>query len=138
MKVEKLDRVAMNVENLDKAIAFFSDLLGITFDKLPSPPGMRSQVAISPAGLELLEMGLEALNDQPPIQKEGIYCFHFKVDNLERAKAEMKKKGVRLIRDITLGTLKEAVFCRDDLHGAVIVLVEYTKPKVIEAIRERA
>ena len=137
MKVEKLDRVAMNVEDLDKAIAFFSDLLGITFDKLPSPPGMRSQVAISPSGLELLEMGLEALEDQTPIQKEGVYCFHFKVDNLEQAKEEMKKKGVRLIREITLGTLKEAVFCRDDLHGAVIVLVEYTKPKVIEAILER-
>ena len=138
MKVEKLDRVAMNVEDLDKAIAFFSDLLGITFDKLPSPPGMKSQVAISPSGLELLEMGLEALEDQTPIQKEGVYCFHFKVDNLEQAKEEMKKKGVRLIRDITLGTLKEAVFSRDDLHGAVIVLVEYTKPKVIEAILERA
>ena len=131
MKIEKLDRVATTVENLDEVISFFSDLLGITFDKLPS-----GKVAISPSGLELLEVGTTLPNLALPAKNEGIYCFHFKVDDLEQAKAEMEKKGIRLLREITLGTLKELIYDPDDLHGITLVLVEYKTSRVIDAIRE--
>jgi predicted enzyme related to lactoylglutathione lyase len=131
MKIEKLDRVATTVEHLDEAIKFFSDLLGITFDKLPS-----GKVAISPSGLELLEVGSTLPNLSLPAKNEGVYCFHFKVSDLEQAKAEMEKKGIRLLREINLGTLKELIYSPDDLHGITLVLVEYKTPKVIDAIWE--
>lgn len=154
MKIEKLDRVVLGVENMDEAKRLFSDLLGITFDEIPfegvepretkrpgaaaesanrpsQPAGQRrTRVAISPAGLELIERS-------QPGQKEGFICFHFKVSDYEGAKAEMEKKGIPLRTDITLGTLREAIYPADDLHGATMGLVAYETPTVMEAIRTK-
>ncbi|MFC1971615.1 VOC family protein [Chloroflexota bacterium] len=141
MKVEKLDRVAINVKNLDAAVKLFSDLFGINFYRVPVEDLERTvtehgdrpyeelvqKVFISPTGLHLRE-------ESSPVTREGIFSFHLKVSNLEEAKAEMKAKGIRLIMEYTQGGQKGAVYSSDDLFGVRIVLVEYEGPSAIEAM----
>jgi hypothetical protein len=68
---------------------------------------------------------LELLESTPPVEKEGLDNIHLKVPNLEQAKAEMKREGIRLIEEITGPHFKEAVFHSDDLCGVTLCLVEY-------------
>lgn len=143
MKVEKLDRVAINVKNLDEARRLFSDLFSTKFTMSPldtlektehaernSGETKFSKIAFSPIGLELIETS-------PPCEEEGLRSFHLKVSNLEEAKAEMVKKGVRLVSEFRHGGLKEAIFNRGDLHGVRLVLVEYDAPDVMSAILQK-
>jgi len=143
MKVEKLDRVAIEVKDLDMAKRLFSDLLGINFEMSPLDTLERvehderdsrvtqfKKIALSPIGLELIETS-------PPCEREGLRSFHLKVSNLEEAKAEMKGKGIRLLSEFRHGGLKEAIFSPDDLHGVRLVLVEYDAPDVISAILQK-
>lgn len=145
MKVEKLDRVAMHVDNLEEAIALFSSILGTRFDMTPREgvkfkktitehadrafEEIRNRIAISPEGIELVEM-------PKPQPKEGLRSFHLKVSNLEEAKAQMKAKGIRMTAELELGGLKEAIYSPEDLHGVRLVLVEYDAPSVISAMRQ--
>ena len=141
MKVEKVDRVAINVKNLDEAVKLFSDLFGITFYRVPQEKLKRTvtehgdrpfeelvhKVAISPIGLHIRE-------ESSPVTKEGVFSFHLKVSNLDEAKAEMKAKGIRLLMELTQGGQRGAVYSSDDLYGVRIVLVEYEGPSAIEAM----
>lgn len=148
MEIERLERVAVAVKNIDEAIALFSKVFGFTFVKtveLCAEAGVerkktitehgdyaseeawnRAKVAISPIGLEVIE-------SDPPVEKEGVRSFHFKVSNLEQAKAEMKEKGIRLVAQLDIGLLKEAIYSAEDLCGCRIVLTEYATPTVFEA-----
>ncbi len=154
MKIEKLDRVVVYVDDLKKSKQRFSELLGIEFDQIPfrevdpikmepgpgSPPASGEssgggvprpqRVAISRVGLELIEGMLEP--GQPP----RVGCFHFKVADYEGAKAEMEQKGLPLLTDITLGTLREAIY-QPDAEGPLMGLVWYDKPYVMESIKSK-
>jgi hypothetical protein len=154
MKIEKLDRVVVYVDDLERSKRQFSELLGIEFDEIPfgevepmklepgpgAPPagaegsggGAQSlqRVAISRAGLELIEGPLEP--GQPP----RVACFHFKVADYEGAKAEMEQKGLPLLTDITLGTLREAIY-QPEAEGPLMGLVAYDEPYVMESIKRR-
>ena len=154
MKIEKLDRVVVYVDDLKKSQQRFSELLGIDFDQIPfrevdpikmepgpgSPPASGEssgggvprpqRVAISRVGLELIEGMLEP--GQPP----RVGCFHFKVADYEGAKAEMEQKGLPLLTDITLGTLREAIY-QPDVEGPLMGLVWYDKPYVMESIKSK-
>jgi hypothetical protein len=154
MEIEKLDRVVVYVDDLEKSKRRFSELLEIEFDDIPfrevepiklepgpgAPPasGERSgggaprpqRVAISRVGLELIEGMLE------PGQPARVGCFHFKVADYEGAKAEMVQKGLPLLTDITLGTLREAIY-QPEAEGPLMGLVWYDKPYVMESIKTK-
>lgn len=138
MKVEKLARGAFGVRNLDDSVKIFSDLLGITFVKLsdevkkgsiiskksytehasPSQIKLQRKAAVSQVGLELVET-------DPPVEKEGLRSFHLKASNIEEAKKELKEKGLFLVQEVELGGVKGTIFRPDGLHGVTLVLAEY-------------
>jgi len=143
MKVERLDRVAINVQNLDEAQKFFSDLLGTKFEMSPIETLEKKEHIASTSdgtvfkGIAFSPIGLELIETSPPCKEEGLRSFHLKVSDLEEAKAEMKRKGVRLVAEFRHGGLKEAIFSRDDLRGVRLVLVEYHAPDVMSAILQK-
>ena len=51
---ESIDRIAIAVKDLDKAVGFFSDLLDISFYVFPTQEGMEMRGAYSVCGLELI------------------------------------------------------------------------------------
>ena len=125
MKAERIEVIGLNVRNLDEAIDFFSDILGTTFIK-PAPgrrtkkltdhadPAFESaklKIAIDRTGY------LELIESTPPLEDEGIRSFHVTVPDIEEAKAELKKKGIRLMADVSSSGFKEAIFHPDDLNG---------------------
>ena len=148
MKVERMETLGVNVKNLDEAIRFFSDLLGITFVKRVEGASKREVVITEHADRAFEEIKLknaldrtgflELIESDPPVQKEGIRSIHFKVPDIEEAKAEMKRKGIRLIKDVEfkdvkLGGLKEAIFHPDDVYGIRLCLVEYEAPTLVDS-----
>jgi hypothetical protein len=146
MKIEKMEVVGVNVKNLDLAMKFFSEVLEVEFKdfrfgqdvKVEAAPieaadtstlsfdGTR--IAIDPKGY------LELIQGNPPAEQEGLRNVHFKVPNLDEAKAEMKRKGVRLVADTKVGGLREAIFHPDDVYGIRLCLIEYDAPTMIEAL----
>lgn len=149
MQIERMEVVGINVQNLEKAMKVFSDILGISFRpfrfgvdvKVEAGPidaadastlsFAGSRIAIDPTGY------LELIEATPAVETEGLRNVHFKVTDLEAAKVEMKAKGIRLVANTTVGGLKEAIFHPDDLHGLRLCLIEYTAPTMIEALLQK-
>ena len=77
---------------------------------------------------------LELIEWNPPVEKEGLSNIHFKVPDLEQAKAEMKRQGIRLVEEIIDVNFKEAVFHSDDLCGVTLCLVEYNANDLLDLI----
>ncbi|MFC2017525.1 VOC family protein [Chloroflexota bacterium] len=151
MKIEKIEGVSVNVKNLDEAVKLFSDILGITFVDFTDVPAEKTvtehadrpfeqaktgkgggmKVALDRAGyMMLIEM-------DPPLEKEGLRTLRFKVPNLEQAKAEMKRKGIRLLAEAKVGGMREAIFSHDDLHGIRLVFQEYEAPTLVDAVLQK-
>jgi catechol 2,3-dioxygenase-like lactoylglutathione lyase family enzyme len=134
MKIERLERVGVNVKNLDEAIKLFSRVLGTTFFKAQVENLERTftehagraykETKITKVAMDRTGF-LELLESTPPVAKEGLDNIHFKVPNLKQAKAEMKREGIRLVEEIEGPHFKEAVFHSDDLCGVTLCLVEY-------------
>ena len=142
MKVEKLEHVAVDVKNLDEAAELLSDVLGIQFVNIE---GIKVEKTITEHANRNFEESklriamdrtgfLELMESTPPLEKEGLRNIHLKVPNIEQAKVEMQQKGIRLMVDIKIGGLKEAIFNPDDLHGIRLCLVEYEAPTMVDAM----
>jgi hypothetical protein len=150
MKFEKLERVVIAVKNLDDAERLFSDLFGIQFfrttDKIAKGEikitRKFSEHAISP--LKNFERrpafcaeGIELLETIPPVETEGIRSLCFKVSDLDEAMAEMEKKGFRLIEEVEIGSVKEAIYSPDDFHGIRIILNEFEAQDIVSAMQAK-
>ena len=146
MEIEKMDLVAVDVDNLEEAMRFFSDILGVTFVNLGPPNIQKATTEHTPSPtyetaklkIAMDRRGfLELIESDPPVGKEGLRNIHFKVPDIEKAKAEMEQKGARLIADIRIGGLKEAIFSPEDCHGIRFCLVEYDTPTLVDATLQR-
>ncbi len=133
-------------------IKLFSDILGITFvnpRKLARPGEVtREKIITEDAPDRTFEKAkvntaidrtgfLELIESIPPTDKEGLRNIHFKVSDIEEAKAEMKRKGIRLIVYNKIGGLKEAIYHPDDVHGIRLCLVEYDAPSMVDAMLQK-
>ena len=102
MKVTKFDHIGIAVKNMDEALAFYRDTLGI------SPAGeeiieeQKVKVAFLPLGDTELEL-LESTSPDGPVAKfiekrgEGIQHIALRVENIEEALKELKEKDFHLI-----------------------------------------
>ncbi len=144
MKVINIGAVTINVKDLDEAIKRFSDVLGLTFVKLPGPGssmkriGTDQQSERSKMKVAIDRTGyLELVESVPPVEKEGISNIHFRVSDIEQATEELTRKGLRLIAtvDDPVG-FKEAVFAPDNMHGVPLLLVEYSGPVLADVLEK--
>lgn len=133
MKIEKIDRIALGVADLEKASRFFSDLLGIEFD----PPGEgEEEIGLrgrySALGLELTAPyghGDSVIKRFIEKRGEGVFCVVLKVDNLDEALKHFTDRGLRVMGDtrkwMDNPKFKEVAFHPKDSYGMQIVLAEY-------------
>ena len=140
----KLDRVTINVKNLEEAKRFFSELLETTFEDMPeemvsgklkieiSPPvkDFKFRFAVSPIGIELFET-------DPPVAVEGVRNVTWRVEDIEEAMEEMKKRGIGHVFDARCGSWKEAVYKAEDVHGVRWVLNEYKGDSIMKAMVQK-
>jgi methylmalonyl-CoA/ethylmalonyl-CoA epimerase len=124
---EKIDRIAIAVKDLEKATAFFSDLLGIDFDIVGSSQGLGMRGGYSACGLELIEpTHPDSIIGRFLEQRgEGLWALVLKVKNMDEMIKRFEEKGLKVAGDITVGAMREVAFHPKGSYGVELVLAEY-------------
>jgi hypothetical protein len=140
MLFEKIERISIAVRDLDKAIAFFTDL-GIPFDDPFVVKESGAREAISPLGLELVEANKPGTMVDRFIKKrgEGVFSVMIKVSDMKKARKVFEEKGIRYTGEITMGGLKEVSYHPKDTYGCQFFLTEYTEthPATVAALKDK-
>jgi methylmalonyl-CoA epimerase len=98
-----MDHVGVAVKNLDEAIGVYRDILGFKLLGVHVLTERKVKVAFLSTGGETQIELLEPLGSESPVAKflesrgEGIHHIAVKVDDIEKALEELKKKGVTLV-----------------------------------------
>lgn len=127
MKVEKIDHIHIFVNDIEKATGFFSSLMNTKFSRILDLEELNAKSAMEPLGIELIS---SISLDGPVAQNikrrgEGVAAISLKVPDIEEAISELQSRGVRLVRRVEKGRLKEAQFHPKDSFGVMIELCEY-------------
>ncbi|MCD4672246.1 MAG: methylmalonyl-CoA epimerase [Anaerolineaceae bacterium] len=106
-KIKKINHVAIAVEDIDEALQFWRDALGLPLDHIEDVPSQKSMVAFLPAGdgeIELVKPTAEGTGVAKFLAKNGPGMHHlcFEVDDIEEMLASLKEKDVRLINEAPL------------------------------------
>ena len=115
----KPHHVAINVPDIDAAIAWYCDILGFTVVKRNFIPGLTSQNALLNNGDFNIEMFQptkiiprpEETPQPPGTDAIGFRQMAFVVDDLRALTAALKKKGANITRERPDGTV---LFARDN------------------------
>ncbi|RLI74783.1 methylmalonyl-CoA epimerase [Archaeoglobales archaeon] len=124
---EKIDHVVVAVKDAEKAMKFFSELLGIEFDEIGEEKNWKFKSFMSPEGLELLTPTSEDSETAKFIEKrgEGLFVLSFKVSDAEKVAKKAKEMGIRVIGKIERNGFKEIFLHPKDCFGVQILLTEY-------------
>jgi methylmalonyl-CoA/ethylmalonyl-CoA epimerase len=100
--IKKIDHVALVVEDIDAALMFWRDALGLTLDHVDENPREKSAIAFLPVGDSEIELVQPTSADSGVAQylaKRGAGMHHIclEVEDIEAAIFELKEKGVQLI-----------------------------------------
>ncbi|HDI78146.1 MAG TPA: methylmalonyl-CoA epimerase [Desulfobacteraceae bacterium] len=102
MKIRHIDHIGIAVNSIEQAGKFYTDILGLKIVDIENVADQKVNVAFIPITDSEVEL-LESTDPDGPIAKfikargEGIQHLAFRVENLEEALEELKKKGIRLI-----------------------------------------
>jgi glyoxylase I family protein len=117
------------VDNQDKALAFYTDVLGFKKCKEIPMGEFKWLTVTSPEGHPDVELVFEpnanpiAKTYQEGLFKQGIPITAFEVDDIDAEAKRLKKKGVQFTMDPTdVGTVKIAVF--SDTCGNLIQIYQ--------------
>ncbi len=133
-----LDHVGIAVDDLEAALAFYTDALGLEIEATEEVPsqGVRAHfVRVGSAALELLE----ATTEESPIRRfvsrrgAGIHHVTLRVDDLAAALARLKARGVRLVDETPREGAEGALVAFVHPAGAHGVLVELKQERSAQA-----
>jgi methylmalonyl-CoA epimerase len=97
-----LDHVGIAVDDIDKALAFYRDALGLEIAAPEEVPSQGVRAHVVPVGQSALEL-LQATQPDSPIAKfvgrrgPGIHHITLRVDDIDAALAHLRLRGVQLI-----------------------------------------
>jgi methylmalonyl-CoA/ethylmalonyl-CoA epimerase len=133
-KIKKINHVAIVVENIDSALTFWRDQLGLTLDHVEEVPSQASRVAFLPVGegeVELVEPTDPASGMAKYLEKrgEGIHHLCIEVEDIEAVMADLQAKEVRLINQqpVDLPGRRMAFIHPKSTNGVLLELYELTE-----------
>ena len=97
-----LDHIGITVRDLDTALAFYRDALGLEIEGVEEVPSQHVRARFVPVGGATLEL-LEATSPQSAIARSierrgpGLHHLTLRVDDIAAVLARLKARGVRLI-----------------------------------------
>jgi methylmalonyl-CoA/ethylmalonyl-CoA epimerase len=103
-QVKQINHVAVVVDDMEKALAFWRDALGIELHELRDVPAEKSQVAFLPLPGSEVEL-VRPTSDDSGIAKylakrgPGMHHICLEVDDIEGMMAQLKSKEIRLINE---------------------------------------
>ena len=102
MKISHIEHIGIAVKNLDEAIPFYEQVLGLKCYSIEEVKDQKVRTAFFKVGLTKIEL-LESTDPEGAIGKfianrgEGVHHLAYAVENLEECLQEMEVKGIRLI-----------------------------------------
>lgn len=100
----KIDHLGVAVTDIDAALAFWRDAIGLVPEPVEDVPSQRVRAHFLPAGSAAIEL-LESTSDDSPIAKfaakrgPGLHHVTLEVADIDATLARLKVAGVRLIDD---------------------------------------
>jgi methylmalonyl-CoA/ethylmalonyl-CoA epimerase len=133
-KIKKINHVAIVVENIDSALAFWKDQLGLDLDHIEDVPSQASKVAFLPIGEGEVEL-VEPTDPESGLAKylekrgEGMHHICMEVDDIEGMLKILNEKGVRLINEkpVDLPGRRMAFIHPKSANGVLVELYEITE-----------
>ncbi len=106
-KITKINHVAIAVGDVDVALSFWRDAMGLAVDHVEDVPSQKSTVVFIPVGdseVELVKPTSEDTGVAKFIAERGGGMHHlcFEVDDIVGILSQLKEKGVRLINETPL------------------------------------
>jgi methylmalonyl-CoA/ethylmalonyl-CoA epimerase len=104
-KAKGLDHVAIAVEDLDAAIAFYRDVVGLELQEIEEVPGQQVRTAIFGHGMGRIELicptspdtGVARFLDK---RGEGLHHICIEVDDIDAALDALRQAGAPLIDEV--------------------------------------
>ncbi len=102
MKITHIEHIGIAVQNLQEAIKFYEEKLGLKCYAIEEVPDQKVKTAFFKVGQTKIEL-LESTDPEGPIGKfiekkgEGIHHIAFAVKNIENQLSELASKDVKLI-----------------------------------------
>ncbi len=128
MAVKRIDHIAVVVDDIDAALSFWRDALGMEMTHLEEVKEQESIVAFLPAGgseVELVKPTTDTSGVAKYLAKRGPGMHHLcvEVDDIHATLARLKDKGIKLINETpTLGAGgKQIAFVHPGSTSGVLV-----------------
>lgn len=126
--VKQINHVAVVVDDMEKALSFWRDALGMQLHEVRNVPAEKSQVAFLPLSgseVELVQPTTDDSGIANYLAKRGPGMHHIclEVDDIEGMMAQLKSKGVRLINEEprTANDGKKYAFIHPESTSGVLV-----------------
>jgi methylmalonyl-CoA/ethylmalonyl-CoA epimerase len=130
-KIKKINHVAILVENIDEALDFWRDQLGLVVSHVEEVASQASKVAFMPVGegeIELVQPTEADTGLAKYLEKrgEGMHHLCIETDDLEGMLLDLQEKGVRLINEepIDLPGRRMAFIHPKSANGVLVELYE--------------
>lgn len=100
--LKKIEHIGVAVQNIEKSIPLFRDILGIPLEKVYESDTIKTKIAFFPLGDSTIEL-IEAMDPSSPVAKfvqkrgEGIHHICFGVENVEAALRHFEAQGIELL-----------------------------------------
>ena len=99
---DKIDHIGIAVSDLEKALSFYRDQIGLVFNGIEEIDEQKVRVAFFPIGESEIEL-LESTDPAGPVGKfiekkgEGVHHLAFRVSDIEGKLEQLKELGIALI-----------------------------------------
>ena len=126
--LKRLDHVAVLVPDLDLALAFWQDQLGLSLDHVETVSSMAVKIAFLPLGESEIEL-VQPTTDDSGLAKylskrgPGLHHICIETDDIKSKLAELKEKSVRLIDEepVLMDDGRQLAFIHPKSTGGVLV-----------------
>jgi methylmalonyl-CoA/ethylmalonyl-CoA epimerase len=133
-KITKVNHVAIAVNDIDGALSFWRDGLGLAVDAIENVPSQKATVAFIRIGETEVEL-VQPTTDDTGVAKflaergGGLHHLCFEVDAIDEMLVELKGKGIRLINEtaLVLPGRKVAFIHPKSTGGVLVELYEVLK-----------
>jgi len=103
-RINKINHIAIAVADIDSALSFWRDALGLDVDHIEDVPSQKAVVAFLACGdseVELVKPSAEDTGVAKFLAERGGGMHHlcFEVDDIDVMLVQLKNKGVRLINE---------------------------------------
>lgn len=130
---KRIAHIGIAVYQIDQALPFYLDTLGLTLEKMETVASEQVKVAFIPIGESSIEL-IEPLSETSPVyhflekKGEGIHHIALEVANIDKRIEQMKREGIQMVHDKPVSGANQskiAFLHPKSAHGVLYELCEY-------------